>query len=122
MDGRWHRPNGQFASNEEMGINNENSNGHYLNRPYIRKSTLDEIEKNTFRENGMVLDNISGKMVPEDKVHLGHNPNYEFYHMRNIAESAGMTQAEFNDFMNNPKFYSWQYIPDNQSHVYEVKH
>lgn len=34
----------------------------------------------------------------------------------------GMTQAEFNNHMNNPDLYAWQNIHDNRSHAFEVKH
>jgi len=50
---------------------------------------------------------------------LGHKQGYEFWRMRDWAESQGMTQAEFNDFMNNPDFYGWQDISSNRSHAYE---
>lgn len=67
--GRWHRPNGQFASNVE----------------------------------------------------LGHTKGNEFWRLRDMAEAQGWTQAEFNDFMNNPKFYGWQDIKSNRSHKHELK-
>ena len=44
-NGRWHRPNGQFASNTEVGI--ANNSEHYLHRSYIRQSTIDAVNSNT---------------------------------------------------------------------------
>ena len=70
----------------------------------------------------MVFDKIGNKWVLIDETELGHMPGYEFYYMRNHAESIGMTQTEFNDFMNNPNYYAWQYISDNRSRIYETSH
>jgi len=39
-----------------------------------------------------------------------------------MAESQGMTQSQFNDFMNNSDFYSWQEINSNRSHMFENPH
>ena len=44
-NGRWRRPNGQFASNAEVGI--ESKSDHYLHRPYIRQETIDVVNENT---------------------------------------------------------------------------
>ena len=59
-------------------------------------------------------------MVDLNKIELGHRPSIEFGKMRNSAESQNMTQAEFNDYMNNPDFYAWQEIHSNRSHVFET--
>ena len=58
--------------------------------------------------------------VDSNKVELGHRPEKEFWKMRNLAESQNMTQAEFNDYMNNPDFYAWQDIHSNRSHIHEL--
>ena len=42
--------------------------------------------------------------------------------MRNLAESQGMTQNQFNDFMNNWELYAWQDMHENRSHKKENKH
>ena len=39
--------------------------------------------------------------------------------MRDWAKAQEMTQAEFNDFMNNSDFYVWQDITSNRSHAFE---
>lgn len=58
--------------------------------------------------------------VDQDKVELGHKPDYEFWRMRDMAESQNWTQSEFNDYMNNPDFYAWQDIHSNRSHAHEL--
>jgi hypothetical protein len=68
---------------------------------------------------GQIYDSISGKWVDPANVELGHKQGYEFWRMRDWAEAQGMTQAEFNDYMNNPDFYAWQDIASNRSHDYE---
>ena len=94
---------------------------HYLHRPYIRKGTIDGVNANT-RVNyktGQIYDSISGKWVDPTNVELGHQQGYEFWRMRDWAESQEMSQAEFNDYMNNSDFYAWQDITSNRSHAYE---
>ena len=60
-NGRWHRPNGQFASNTEVGI--ANNSEHYLHRSYIRQSTIDAVNSNTKvnYKTGQIYDEISRK-------------------------------------------------------------
>ena len=59
-------------------------------------------------------------MVNPNKVELGYVSGKEFWKTRNWAESQNMTQAEFNDYMNNPDYYAWQDIHSNRSHVFET--
>ena len=121
-NGRWHRPDGHYVSNAEVGF--QNSTDHYLHRPYIRKNVIVEVDKNTKinKKTGKIYDEISRKWVDPDKVELGHRPDYEFWYMRKQSEAKKLTQAEFNDLMNNPDFYAWQEIHSNRSRVYENKH
>ena len=121
-NGRWHKPNGQFASNTEVGI--ANNSEHYLHRSYIRQSTIDAVNSNTKvnYKTGQIYDEISRKWVNPSNVELGHTTGNEYWYWRNWAESQGMTQSQFNEFMNNPDFYRWQYITSNRSHIYEDPH
>ena len=41
--------------------------------------------------------------------------------MKAEAEAKGMTQKEFNDYMNNPDFYQIEDSYNNRSHKYEKK-
>ncbi len=94
---------------------------HYLHRPYIRQFTIYDVNANTDvnYKTGQIYDSISRKWVEPANVELGHKQKYEFWRMRDWAEAQGMTQAEFNDFMNNSDFYGWQDITSNRSHAYE---
>ena len=121
-NGRWHRPNGQFASNTEVGL--PSNSDHYLNRPYIRQETIDAVNTKTKvnYKTGQIYDSISRKWVDPSNVELGHTTGSEFAFYRDWAESQGWTQSQFNDFMNNPDFYAWQDIYSNRSHMFEAKH
>ncbi|MGN0386181.1 MAG: GH-E family nuclease [Lachnospiraceae bacterium] len=121
-NGRWHRPNGQFASNTEVGL--PSNSKHYLHRPYIRQETIDAVNAKTKvnYKTGQIYDEISDMWVDPSNVELGHTTGHEFAFYRDMAESQGWTQAQFNDFMNNPKFYAWQDIYSNRSHMFEAKH
>ena len=104
----------------------ENPDGgeHYLHRPYLTKETMDAINaKKKINSKGQILDSIGKKWLdPGTQLDLGHVPEHEFWYERNMAEKAGMTQAEFNKYMNNPDFYAWQDMHDNRSHQFESKH
>lgn len=86
-NGRYHRPNGEFASNAEVGL--PGNSDHYLNRPYIRKETIDAVNANTKVDykTGQIYDSISKKWVDSSNVELGHTKGNEFAYYRNWAES-----------------------------------
>ena len=69
-----------------------------------------------------IWDEISGGWIKPQNAEIGHRTDYEFWYLRNQAEAKGMTQAQFNDFMNNSKFYAWQDVHNNRSHLYENRH
>lgn len=71
---------------------------------------------------GQIYDSISKKWVNPENVELGHVTDNEYWYLRDMAESQGMTQAQFNDFMNNSDFYAWQEIYSNRSHMFENPH
>ena len=71
---------------------------------------------------GQIYDRTSKKWVDPSNVELGHITGNEFAYYRNLAESRGMTQQQFNDFMNDPVFYAWKDIYSNRSHKFEAKH
>ena len=122
VNGRWHRQNGQFASNTEVGM--PSNSDHYLNRPYIRQDTIDAVNAKTKvnYKTGQIYDSISRKWVDPSDVELGHTKGNEFAYYRDWAESQGWTQTQFNDFMNNSNFYAWQDVHSNRSHKFEAKH
>ena len=96
-----------------------NEGKHYLHRPYIRKEIIDIL--NSQNPNKLVAD-INNVLYPCPNAHIGHTFGNEFWRLRNLAESRGMTQAEFNDFMNqHPGFYQYEDPLKNSSHMDEDK-
>lgn len=95
-----------------------------MHRPYIRKKTIDAVNANTRVDykTGKIYDEISDMWVDPSSVELGHKTGYEFAYYRDWAESQGWTQSQFNNFMNNPKFYAWQDAHSNRIHKFEAKH
>lgn len=92
-----------------------------LNRPYIRKEVREEVEKRALRnEKGQFLDANTGRVI-EGQYDLGHKAGHE--HRREVAkaETEGLTQAEFNDRMNNPDLYQIEHPSENRSGAHEMK-
>lgn len=112
-----HRPNGQFASNAEVGLPSDSN--HYLHRPYLRKSTVDGITRGK-GSNGTYFDANTLEII-EGTPDIGHVYGHEFWRERNMAESLGWSQSQFNDYMNNPQFYQYELPSINRSHIYEMK-
>jgi hypothetical protein len=76
--------------------------GSILHRPYIRVSTINAIKADTQTIDGNFLDPRGG--IIEGASHIGHKYGYEFYKFKAWAESINMSQADFNDYMNNPDY------------------
>lgn len=57
-----------------------------------------------------------------DKGELGHVEGHEFGFERDRAEALGWNQAQFNEYINNSDFYTWQDTHDNRSHKLEAPH
>lgn len=91
-----------------------------LHRPYIRKSTRDAVEAAAKRApDGRFLDANTGKVIT-GKYDLGHDFGHEFWRERKMAMEKGWTQKQFNDYMNNPKFYRIEDPSINRSHKFEM--
>ena len=99
-------------------------NGHYLHRPYLRKKTRDEIKAKLKTDSkGRKYDVIGRKWLePDAPMDIGHVNGHEFWYERMIAEQKGLTQAEFNDHMNNSEFYAYQDMHENRAHIHEATH
>lgn len=121
--GKYTRSQMSDAWNAYKKANYPNGGEHYLHRPYIRQSTIDGVDSKT-RTNakGQIYDQIGGKWIDPASIDLGHVPPHEFWYEREKAEAQGMTQAEFNDYMNNPTFYAWQDMHENRARIHEDKH
>ena len=100
-----------------------------LRRPYIRKSTRIAIEAKARTRGGRFTDANTGLPIKGGKrrpysrakgeYHLGHKPGHEHWRLVEKAEAMGMKQKEFNDFVNNPKFFQIEDPHENMSHKHE---
>lgn len=92
-----------------------------LHRPYIRKSTRQAVEQAAKRApDGRFLD--ANTLLPiTGKYDLGHVYGHEFWRERDRAMSLGWSQKQFNDYMNNPKFYQIEDPISNRSHKFEMR-
>ncbi len=92
-----------------------------LHRPYIRKSVRQAVEENARRnKKGQFLDANTGEPCV-GKYDLGHKMGHEFWREKARAEAEGLTQAQFNDRMNDPALYQIELPANNRSHTYEAK-
>jgi len=92
-----------------------------FSRPYIRQEVKDEVFKNAKRDYlGRILDANTKKPI-NGSPDIGHIPGHEFWRESQKAEALKLTQPEFNDKMNNPKFYQIEDPLLNRSHIYEKK-
>jgi hypothetical protein len=53
------------------------------------------------------------------KPHLGHKTGQEFWRLRDAAMNSGLTQAQFNDLVNDAELYQLQDPVSNISHAHE---
>lgn len=88
-------------------------------RPYLRKEVKDAIYANAPKDkDGNPLDpNTFGPIMGTPDI--GHKPGHEYWREAQKAFKAGLTQSEFNDYMNNPDFYQLENPHNNRSHQYE---
>jgi hypothetical protein len=92
---------------------------HYLNRSYKRQSTVTKINNEAQKVDGKFKDPNTKEPIEGD-YHIGHKTGYEYWKFRNWAESQGMTQAQFNDIMNDPDIYQIEDAMNNMSHIFEA--
>lgn len=92
-----------------------------LHRPYIRVAVREEVENRAEKnENGQFLDANTHQPI-EGKYDLGHKTGHEFRTEVRKAESENLTQAQFNDRMNNADLYQIEDPSTNRSHQFEAK-
>ena len=119
VNGRWHRPDGTFASNQEVGLPSSGQGGNYLHRPYLRVETRQQIEANAQRAaDGRFIDANTG--LPTDNPVYGHRYGHENWREIQNAQTQGLTQSQFNDRMNNPRYYQIEDAYSNSTHIYEM--
>ena len=91
-----------------------------LHRPYIRKGVRKEDEDHAQKDKeGNFLDANTSEPI-DGQYDLGHVLGHEYRREEDIAEQEGLTQAEFNDKMNNPDYYQIEDPSSNRSHKYEM--
>ncbi len=91
----------------------------YLHRPYIRKAVRAEVEARAPRTaDGTPIDPNTRQPI-SGRPDLGHKRGREFWREKAKAEAEGLTQAEFNERMNNPDLYQLEDPISNRSHRYE---
>jgi hypothetical protein len=90
-----------------------------LHRPYIRKWVRAEVEARAPRApDGRPID--PNTLQPIDGTpDFGHKAGHEFWREKAKAKADGLTQAQFNDRMNNPDFYQLEDPSSNRSHRFE---
>lgn len=113
------RSNGQFGNKPKCPCD-ENNKCPTLQRPYIRADVRATVEMRARRNAaGQFLD--ANELTPiKGAYHLGHRPGHEFWREKLAAEKKCMTQAQFNDHMNNSSFYQIEDPKLNMSHKYEM--
>ena len=90
-----------------------------LHRPYIRAEVRKQVEENAQKnEKGQFLDANTGEPI-KGSYDLGHKRGHEFWREKEIAEKEGLSQAEFNEKMNDKKYYQIEDHYENISHVHE---
>jgi HNH/ENDO VII superfamily nuclease with conserved GHE residues len=107
------------SSGAEAATSDAADAGETLHRPYLRVSTIDAIKANSETIDGDFVDANSHEVIEGD-YQIGHKYGYEFYKFKEWAENINMSQADFNDYMNNPDFYQIEDPLSNMSHAYEA--
>jgi hypothetical protein len=91
-----------------------------LHRPYLRKATLREIYRRAVKDaDGRYLDPNTGLPI-EGKPDVGHVWGFEHRRLVKMAEAKGMTQKQFNDWVNShPEWFQLECPRSNRSHKFE---
>ncbi|MFN8872077.1 MAG: GH-E family nuclease [Phycisphaerae bacterium] len=91
-----------------------------LHRPYLRKATRQEIERRAVKDaDGRYLDPNTGLPI-QGKPDIGHIWGFEHRRLVKIAQQKGMTQKQFNDWVNShPEWFQFECPRSNRSHKYE---
>ena len=97
-----------------------NSTTKPLRRPYLRKSTREAIQSAAPKTpDGKFIDPNTGQVI-KGKFPYGHKYGHEHRRLKAEAKVRGMTQKEFNDYINkNPQFFQIEDPISNMSHRFE---
>ncbi|MFC4922500.1 RHS repeat-associated core domain-containing protein [Delftia deserti] len=111
------KSNGQFGNKPRCECDDSCPT---LHRPYIRADVRATVEMKAAKNAaGEFLD--ANELTPiKGAYHLGHKRGHEFWREKAAAEKKCMSQALFNDHMNNANFYQIEDPKLNMSHKYEL--
>jgi hypothetical protein len=102
-----------------VGLPTSNQGSNCLHRPYLRADTRQQIEANTPRAaDGRFIDPNTN--LPTDNPVYGHKYGHENWREIQKAQAQGLSQPQFNDRMNNPKYYQIEDAYSNSTHQYEM--
>ena len=73
-----------------------NANGYYIHRNNLSRSEKDQIDSK--KVEGISEYNYDEARAAGYNIDIGHKKDYEFWRIRNAAESLGWTQAQYDDF------------------------
>lgn len=91
-----------------------------LRRPYKRVAFCRSVECAAIRTpEGLPIDPNTGEVI-EGEYHFGHKYGYEHRRLVREAQAKGMTQKEFNDWINShPEWFQLEAPANNVSHRFE---
>jgi hypothetical protein len=94
--------------------------GHYIVRKPPSAETQRQILARAGRTtDGRLRDANTGRALDDGEAVWGHAPYYQFAEMRDMAERLGWTQAQFDEFFENPAFWQIEYGPSNSGRVFD---
>lgn len=128
VNGRWHRPDGTFASNAEVGITKTpDSSLPYANsRPSFRDGVVEEVWENAKGPDGLVRDPNTGDIIEWNSGEsrngvwdMGHIPEEKYSKVHDQYMNGEITKDEFLNWYNDPANYRPEIPSNNRSHKYE---
>jgi hypothetical protein len=91
-----------------------------LRRPYLRQATRQKIEEAAKKTPEGKFISAANKKVIEGEFHYGHISGREHRRLVTEAQRQGMTQAQFDDWVNShPEWFRIEDPQSNLSHRYE---
>ena len=129
--GKWHRPDGKYASNAEVGLSQVGNGGSdtkpYANhRPSYRSGVVEEVWNNAKGPDGLVRDPNTGDIInwtPGESRQgvwdMGHIPEAKYSEVHSEYMKGNITLQDFLDWYNDPNNYRPELPSNNRSHKYE---
>jgi RHS repeat-associated protein len=93
--------------------------GRPLHRPYLRVDTVRQIRERQLMRDGQIRHPRTGQAI-EGPMDIGHVPGRESWRLITEAMERGMTQAQFNDWINgHPEWFQFEPRAENRCHRHE---